>query len=631
MTNDLQAWLRHDRSPGFYKEYPALFTSYFPNLEREAVAALSEAGYYYYHAMLIYDEIVDEQKTEDIAVMMALHSESLRILGSLFGYNSPFWEFWNQRNSSQHESLEYSLHLGLQPEVTFAQFRELAQLKASTALLGIDGLFVLSDSQMDRPPDFLDQSHAHFYAGLQLYDDIKDFQKDWGLSQFNWAIYAYESTCDLESDKSAADHHKTFFLNGQADQLLGKAQDEFRAALACLPLHEESGWAELCQRMTQVIGGYRGQLKGYIECLKAKQYYLLTEEGSPVLPDPVNSMDETGERAWFYLQKCSQRGWFDLPHWMWLSSEEGFQCSGVHRAEVFQRSLLYECLSFGLSIEVEEWRKFLIHEWTILKGLKSDQGVGCWSYFPKSIEIAPDIDDLAQVMIFLLRAGKSDLIEAYCGTGLEVATNQRRLETGVWETWIVPVVNRTPLEQKQEWFNTTYWGRGPDVEVVANFAYALYCWKPQRYEIELEGTVDYIIKQQDVQGFWPSRWYCGHLYGTYQCVRLLRLKKMKSDHQVLMRARDFVLGLQGADGGFGMSSEASSDPLSTAFAILIIRLMDSKADFELDRAKNYLRHSQCKDGSWRAVHFIMAKPSELYKSAVLTTAWVLKALYDISQ
>ena len=630
MTNDLQSWLREDRSPDFYKAYPALFTSYFPKLDGEVVQELSQAAYYYYHAMLIYDEIVDDQKTQDVAMMLELQSESIRILSKLFGQDSPFWECWKNRNKSQQRAMDFSARLDLQSEVSISQYRELAHLKANTALLGIEGLTVLSEPQGGSPTDFLYSSHKHFYTGLQLYDDVKDFGKDWELPQFNWAIYEYRTRRSLPKSAALANHHKSFFLDGQADQILKAAQEEFQVALSFLPQNKKSGWAGLCQKMTETLGGYRMHLKGYVECLKAKQVFSLLEKDSRVLPDPVVEMDETSKNAWVYLQECCQQGWVDLPHWMWLSQEEGFEHSGVHRAEVFQRSLLWECLSFGISHEVEEWKQFLHHECTILESMKSDQEVGCWSYFPKSLEIAPDIDDLAQVMIFLQHTEKAEWIEEYCSRGLEVITNQRRLEAGVWETWIVPVRNRTPLEQKQEWFNTTYWGRGPDVEVVANFAYALYCWKPERYESEVEGTVDYILREQNPKGFWSSRWYCGQLYGTYQCIRLLHAKHMDENHEVMNRTRAYLLGLQNPDGGFGMQEGVSSDPLSTSLALLTLILLGSVVDAELANAKIYLQSSQQEDGSWSAVPFIMARPSEIYKSAVMTTAWVLKALHELS-
>ncbi|PSD43841.1 hypothetical protein C7E23_12335 [Elizabethkingia anophelis] len=41
------------------------------------------------------------------------------------------------------------------------------------------------------------------------------------------------------------------------------------------------------------------------------------------------------------------------------------------------------------------------------------------------------------------------------------------------ETWIIPNYNLSELQKKQDYFNRSKWGKGPDVEVVANFAYAL--------------------------------------------------------------------------------------------------------------------------------------------------------------
>ncbi len=84
--------------------------------------------------------------------------------------------------------------------------------------------------------------------------------------------------------------------------------------------------------------------------------------------------------------------------------------------------------------------------------------VGAWQYFPTVQEIAPDIDDLAQIMQFFIHIGKKDEIAKHCQKAIDTAINSRSCVNGGIETWILPKHNLTPLQQKQQYFNENKWG-----------------------------------------------------------------------------------------------------------------------------------------------------------------------------
>ena len=163
------------------------------------------------------------------------------------------------------------------------------------------------------------------------------------------------------------------------------------------------------------------------------------------------------------------------------------------------------------------------------------------------------------------------------------------------------------------------------MEVVANFIYALKLYDYPFYEGIVKNSRKYIAGKQTTYGYWESKWYYGNHYGTYVCLRLLKNSE-NTFSPTIKRALTFIKETQKPDGGFGLSINEESDPLSTAFAILSLKLFFQKENLIILRAEKYLVSVQTKQGNWNEVDFIKPKVQEPYKSKTLTTAFVLNAL-----
>ena len=50
-----------EKSPEFYKQYPALFYAYFPTISTDTVRLLCDAGYTYYNSILCLDALIDDR------------------------------------------------------------------------------------------------------------------------------------------------------------------------------------------------------------------------------------------------------------------------------------------------------------------------------------------------------------------------------------------------------------------------------------------------------------------------------------------------------------------------------------------------------------------------------------------
>ena len=239
--------------------------------------------------------------------------------------------------------------------------------------------------------------------------------------------------------------------------------------------------------------------------------------------------------------------------------------------------------------------------------------VGAWQYFPSVQEIAPDIDDLAQIMQFFIHIGKKDKIAKHCQKAIDTAINSRSCANGGIETWILPKHDLTSLQQKQQYFNESKWGTGPDVEVVANFLYALHLYDPKAYLSVIQKGISYLFSQQKEEGYWESRWYYGNYYGTYVCVRLLQCFGEQYTNQIQC-AVNYI------------KTHLPTEPLSIALALLTLKTVGLNTDETAIILRKQLLATQNTSGGWEAMNFIKPKAYEPYKSETLTTAYALKAL-----
>jgi hypothetical protein len=628
MMMSIDQWLSMDRSPAFYKTYVSLFEDYYPGVDKKLVEVLNQAAYCHYHSLLLLDEVIDKKDSSSLAIRDGLQEQSVRLLTSVYGCDSPFWSHWKNRNQKVYQGGALDRKLRVSSQVDFEQYRELADLKSNAGLLAIDCLNFLVEEKDEDLYFCLLESHKCFSTAFQLYDDIKDFKEDWENEQFNWAVYQYKSSSVQQDHIGLSQHQKSFYLDGLASTLFALCLEQLEKALLILPPQTDSKWVKVCVNTQQELVRYRSHVKAYLMCLHSKQAHLNDGVYPHSLPDIPNGNSTCFDKGWVYVQRAYSRNWGDLPHWMWLSIEDGFSTGDqVKKGEVFQLALVWDCIAFAIRLSDPTWQERIKKEWTTILGLRSRRRAGAWAYFSDVPELADDIDDLAQVIQLMKHFGREDQIERYCTKAVELVLEHRSIEEGVWETWIVPIKNRTPLEEKQEWLNTRLWGRGPDVEVVANFAYSLFSWRPKQYCTVVKRSSDYLISQQLPEGYWKSRWYVGKLYGTYQCVRLIRLVAPQKTH-VFQKALAFTLSMQKSDGGFSKDENDVSDPLSTAFALLILGNLGYQSSEVYTRALGYLKQSQNEDGSWAPCPFIIAKPGSIYKSAVMTTAWVIRAINE---
>lgn len=509
---------RKFKSPDFYEIYPALFHNYYPAIKPKTVKKLSDAGFAFYRSVMNLDAIIDNGEVQRIFTVLELQEYAIKKLSNVYPVGHNFWNVWNCRKKEYQEAI--SLEKELFVNFSEQKYIEVADKKSAFGKIAIDSLFALSESADKTLYKNLIKSHQYFSLGFQIYDDVQDFREDFNSKQFNIAVYRLSQKVDFSKYKEVEFLNKLFYINGLGFEMLTESIDAFEKAKAYLPA-QESNWLKTIEEMQNAVSSYYETTFAYIEILKKKN------ELKKNLPkrlffdySKISKIEIKNGLA--FIEKEFLDNYVELQHFMWLSKKEGFDNEQqLHYSDTFQRAILNDCLlniseKFHLKTEV-----FFTEENNYFIERISKDEIGAWSYFPTVREIAADIDDLGQVMQQFMISKQNYLVNEYCTNAINIAVEERCTENGGIETWIIPKKNLNQIQTKQDYFNSSKWGKGPDVEVVANFLYALFLNDAEKYSDTIKKGIDYLISMQNEEGFWESRWYYGNYYGTYVCLRLM--------------------------------------------------------------------------------------------------------------
>ncbi|MCX6969811.1 MAG: hypothetical protein NTV93_06600 [Verrucomicrobia bacterium] len=167
-------------------------------------------------------------------------------------------------------------------------------------------------------------------------------------------------------------------------------------------------------------------------------------------------------------------------------------------------------------------------------------------------------------------------------------------------------------------------------------------------------ALEFLLRTQCANGGWWSRWWAGYLVGATFVLRAyaklgLEISKAptRSDallcrsHAAMLRAVEFLLRHQNADGGWGETTQSDADialagigpstPLQTAHIISsLLRIGYSSGDPVITRAMRFLLATMSSDGRWcdRQVTFTFLARCSYYRYDFLNLVLPLDALND---
>lgn len=619
--------------------FPYLFLSAFPSLKPADIEPLSLSGLLLAHSSFLYDKVMDRTSDAYLGTVSALRLQAMQLetyhqLYQLFPPSANFWNYFRkylleyadaclqeQRLASCNRPWqEYSEQVAL----------EIAIGKNGLARIAIAGLVELA--QDDSLAEPLVECINQFNEANQLWDDLCDWKQD--LRHRIPSLPLLRLLPDWPPTKLNQEE-ETRLLQQLARKLYYGGHAHYILELALQSLDRSERIIEDIPGLlwSNVTSPLRHKCQALLQDINQIVHFNLqrSHQQSTLFLNLPSAKSSWQQMAWDglnFMARQWQLGFGEVRHIMHLSQQEGFSNSQeYHYGDIFQRALITDALCDANELLNGQLQPWLDYEVNYLVNCRLNSGVGGWSYFPSVPEVAPDADDLGQVMQALLRSGHEAEVREYCEAPLSVLLTDNAKADGSFETWIVPAKNRTLEQERQVEFNQTRWGTGPDNEVMANLLYALTLYEPRLFAETIQQGVTYLEAQQESDGSWTSKWYYGPYYGTYVCLRLFAVAR--PDSPAIQSALNFLRRQQLTTGGWGLQQD-SSDPLSTALALLGLAVVqeNNNAPSDFDRAERalvYLQQSQAADRGWSSIQFIRPRMNEPYSSRTITSLYVLKA------
>ncbi len=212
----------------------------------------------------------------------------------------------------------------------------------------------------------------------------------------------------------------------------------------------------------------------------------------------------------------------------------------------------------------------------------------------------PDVDDTAEVLLALARAGVED--DGAIRRGLDWLEGMQCADGG-WAAFDVD--NTQTLCRKLPFCDFGELIDPPSADVTGHVVEAL-C-RLGRPGAQVDRGVQALLASQEPDGSWFGRWGANHVYGTGAVVPGLVAAGLEPSHPAIQRAVAWLAAHQNDDGGWGEDlrsyREASwrgrgaSTASQTSWALLALLAAGERSE-ATDRGVGYLVATQREDGTW---------------------------------
>jgi len=231
---------------------------------------------------------------------------------------------------------------------------------------------------------------------------------------------------------------------------------------------------------------------------------------------------------------------------------------------------------------------------------------GGW-YFEFNNEFYPDVDDSAQVLLALNHVRNPR--ERY-----QHEVSQRAIawifamqcRNGGWGSFDRD--NTKMIFQYIPFADHNAMLDPPTVDITGRVLEMLAAYGYTRRDKRVERAIQFVLKEQEVDGSWFGRWGVNYLYGTFLVLRGLEAIGFENNEPAVQQAAEWVRMVQNADGGWGESCGSYDDPTTrgigpstpsqTAWALLaLLAAGDTRSD-SVAKGIRWLVEKQAANGAW---------------------------------
>jgi squalene-hopene/tetraprenyl-beta-curcumene cyclase len=212
----------------------------------------------------------------------------------------------------------------------------------------------------------------------------------------------------------------------------------------------------------------------------------------------------------------------------------------------------------------------------------------------------PDIDDTAEVVMALRRAGRGD---AAAERGLAWMTGMQSADGG-WAAF--DAENTRAIARDLPFCDFGEVIDPPSADVTAHVLEAL-ALEGRAGEEPAGRGLRWLLGAQEADGSWFGRWGVNHVYGTGAAVPALVAAGISPEDPAIRRAVAWLERVQNADGGWGEDPRSYRDPewigrgessaSQTAWALLALHAAGERSG-AVERGLAWLAATQHADGAW---------------------------------
>jgi squalene-hopene/tetraprenyl-beta-curcumene cyclase len=148
----------------------------------------------------------------------------------------------------------------------------------------------------------------------------------------------------------------------------------------------------------------------------------------------------------------------------------------------------------------------------------------------------------------------------------------------------------------------------PTVDITGRILEMLASHGYTRRDKRVEQAIQFVLKEQEVDGSWFGRWGVNYLYGTFLVLRGLEAMGVWNHEPQIQQATEWVRMVQNADGGWGETCGTYDDPSTrgegpstasqTAWAVLALLAGGDTRSDSVAKGVRWLTAHQHEDGSW---------------------------------
>lgn len=269
--------MKNTVSGSLFKELLTMVFSYFKIENPHIFPKFSKGVEFYTQYLFLQDQIIDQEidfikegrEEEDSTLFYChqFHQKSIVSLVQVFPKDHEFWEILERKEKQYFNGLTKEKFLShTKSTVTLPVFEHLAISKHILSVVPIRGMFFLGVTQLDY--EVLEKIFSFIFCGIQMLDDLDDFDKDLKSGQWNYIQHEVEKIIvseGLMSEKNIGDlEKKVLYAADIAEFALEYSIKKFSEASV---LALDSGLFEINEWLSQMIKETEHQKKYILSLL----------------------------------------------------------------------------------------------------------------------------------------------------------------------------------------------------------------------------------------------------------------------------------------------------------------------------------------------------------------------------